>query len=163
MLELAILRYWSPCNWWRLVKKNERDICWTNIIFVKSASAVWLSSLVWVKKLNTVIHISPTCSLIFWALLNSHSLEKNECSHSFTPIFKNWMHSWSSLFFQSFVFFKFPMILWVLNVGIEVCHLRHKIFKKSVICWAVIFKDPKSSSVVYKSFWAAQNNSKRKA
>ena len=64
-------------------------------------------------------------SLIFWASLNSHSLEKNECAHSFTPIFKNWVRSWSSLFYKECTLFsiifipKFPIILWVLNVGIE--------------------------------------------
>ena len=68
------------------------------------------------------------------ALTLSLPFSKIECApdhHSFIK---------SALFFQSFIFFKSPMILRVLNVGIEVCHLRHNIFiQRRVICCAVIF------------------------
>jgi hypothetical protein len=69
-------------------------------------------------------------SLIFWASLKSHSLEKKWVRSLFHSHFSNVsalliithlkrVHS----FFNHF-FFKFPMILWVLNIGIELCHLR---------------------------------------
>ena len=72
------------------------------------------------------------------ALTLSLPFSKTECApdhHSFIK---------SALFSQSF-FSKFPIILWVLNVGIEICHLRHKIFiqRKVICCTVTFFKDLK--------------------
>ena len=47
------------------------------------------------------------------------------------------------------------MIVWVLNIGNEFCHLENK-WKKC----RYFFKDP--GSVVYMSFWAPQNKSELK-
>ena len=65
------------------------------------------------------------------ALTLSLPFPKIECTPDLQSFIK------STLFFK---LFKSPMILWVSNVGMEVCHLRHKIFiQRRVICCAVIF------------------------
>ena len=143
-------------------KKTQKvEKFYNDIVLYPKTRFFILTKLISVAQKNWVPNslLSPKCSKPTRStIINFLSFEKKWVTHSFTPIYKNWVRSWSSLFskdctlFSFIFFFKFQLILWVLNFGIEVCHFRHKIVSfflrissQALLCTRVF--EPKKSEL----------------
>ena len=107
-------------------------------------SSTTCSTLIFFLSFAQISLISKTLSVLALSLL----ISKIECAPDHHSLIK------SALFFQSF-FFKFSF--WVLNVGIEVCHLMHKIVVQFFL------RVPSPGLLCIRAFWAVQNKSELNA